>query len=102
MAWIDHPYSALSGSNQNCSLHHILGRKVENADSIFNSIMLSSQEHKEADGHNIRKGKVDHYQYNLFKHSIPIIFKSGYQIKERDMKFLESIQDTLQDILKDI
>ena len=52
--WIDHPFCAICGSNQMCSLHHIYST---DSDDIKTSIMLCHRHHKMADGFNVRGGK---------------------------------------------
>ena len=89
--WLDEPYSALSGSNDNCSLHHIYGCEEDYSDSIFNSIMLDYEEHKKADGHNQFEMGDERRIYYLSK-TIARILRSGYVIQDRDKKFLDKIK----------
>jgi len=89
--WIDHPYSALSGSNQNCSLHHIYSCSEDDTDSIYNGIMLDYEEHKEADTHNqFEMGDERRIKYLAL--AIRQIMRSGYINKPRDIRFLEKIK----------
>jgi len=84
--WLDHQYCAITGLNEMCSLHHIYGTL---SDSIFNSIMLTHDEHKKADGENTaetgnkRRQRYLNYTFNLIKKN------SNYQIQDKDRKFLE-------------
>ena len=83
--WLDHQYCAITGSNVMLSLHHIYS---SSSDSIFNSIMLSHDEHKKADGENQatmgnkRRQKYLNYTFNL------IIKNDYYALQKRDITFL--------------
>jgi hypothetical protein len=88
--WLYHPYCAICNSNQGCALHHIDGTVT---DSILSSIMLCDVCHIEADAHNVSD---EEYKINLMTYSLPIIFKSNYQMKERDYKYAQSIEERLK------
>ena len=92
-AWWDHPYCAICNSNENCSLHHILGCKSDNHDSILNSIMLCARHHVEADTKNVSDKE---YQSKLFSRSIPIILNSGYVLVERDGLFYQQNKEIIE------
>ena len=81
--WSQHQFCALCGSNQNCSLHHILGTS---SDSILNSIMLCYSHHKEADGHNVSDTA---YQAPLLQYSIKQALKEEYKLIKRDIDFYQ-------------
>ena len=89
--WIDHPYSALSGSNKNCSLHHVYGCEKDDTDSIYNAIMLDYEEHKSADNHN-QFEMGDERRIKYISLAIKQIMRSGYVNQPRDIRFLEKIK----------
>ena len=89
--WGDNPYSALSGSNNNCSIHHIYSTSVPYANSILNGIMLDENEHRTADGHN-QYVMGDERRIKYLFLAIRQAIKSGYQFKQRDYKFLEAVK----------
>lgn len=95
IAWGYHPYSVISRININCSLHHIDGRKKPYHASICNSVMLTGEEHKYADGHNVSDEDYKKYLTSL---ALPVILNSGYKLKKIDYEYLESIADRLQKI----
>ena len=82
--WSQHQYCAICLSNQNCSLHHILGTS---SDSILNSIMLCYEHHKEADGHNISDVE---YQKPLLQYTIKLALKEGYEFNQNDLEFYKN------------
>lgn len=82
--WSQHQFCAICKSNQNCSLHHILGTR---SSSILNSIMLCYLHHKEADGHNVSDIE---YQKPLLQYSIKQALKENYSFKEKDIEFYNS------------
>lgn len=63
----------------------------EYTNSIFNSIMLDYEEHKQADGHNQFEMGDERRIYYLSK-TIVRILRSGYIIQDRDKKFLDKIK----------
>lgn len=81
--WLDHQFCAICTSNQNCSIHHILGTK---SDSILNGIMLCYEHHKEADGHNVSDKE---YQSKLLKLTMQQVLKSGYELTKKDIDFYQ-------------
>jgi len=94
--WDFHQFCAICLSNKNCSLHHIDSTLT---DSIYSSIMLCYDHHKEADGHN---QSDEEYKIYLMKFSIPVLFRIEKPHKENDLKYLESIHDRLKFILESI
>ena len=82
--WEDHKFCAKCGSNQNCSLHHILGTV---SDSILNSIMLCYEHHKEADGHNVSDKE---FQAPLLQYTIKQALKEDYKLKIEDLFFYKT------------
>ena len=82
--WLDHPYCVLCGSNQQCSLHHILGCKLKIHSSILNSIMLCLKCHKNADGHNVSDRE---FQIPLLIYTLERAVKIDYPLSEHDLEF---------------
>lgn len=81
--WEDHKFCAKCGSNQNCSLHHIVGTE---SDSILNSIMLCYTHHKEADAHNVSDVE---FQAPMAQYTIKLALREQYRFVDRDIKFYE-------------
>lgn len=79
--WVDHPFCAICTSNQQCSLHHILGTV---SDSILGSIMLCGAHHREADCHNVSDTE---YQAPLLQYTMRQVLKSGYELTKKDTDF---------------
>jgi hypothetical protein len=82
--WIDHQFCSICNSNQNCSLHHILGTC---SDSILNSSMLCHIHHKEADGHNVSDKE---YQAPLLQYTMRQVLKTNYELTKKDIEFYKS------------
>ena len=89
--WADAPYCVLCRSNQGCSLHHIKGCKKDCYRSIYNSVMLCHDHHKEADGHNTDSEVSREYQAMLLRATAQRILEAGYDTKTKyDEEFLST------------
>ena len=75
--WVNHQYCSLCMSNKNCSLHHIDGCKKDCHRSIYNSIMLCEDCHREADTHNTDSPISKEYRDNLRAYTAHQIEKIG-------------------------
>ena len=87
--WTGREYCQVCGSNQNCSLHHIIGCKEDNSDSILNSIMLCNKCHKEADGHNVSDISFQEKYINI---TLKVADSEFYDWVKRDFLFIENCQ----------
>lgn len=85
--WSQKQYCQDCGSNQNCSLHHILGTI---SDSILNSIMLCYKCHKIADGHNVSDTKFQQKYLNI---TLITIKEECYSLVKRDFVFIDICKD---------
>jgi len=85
--WQDHPYCAICGSNQNCSLHHIDGTT---SSSIYNSIMLCHIHHKIADSHNTQSPLSQEFRANLRRITYARVIRSGHIDTENDKIYNEN------------
>lgn len=83
--WSDHQYCAICKSNQNCSLHHIDGTS---SSSIYNSVMLCHNHHKEADGHNTDSLLSKEFRKGLRQYTFNLIAKQGYTNTKNDEIYL--------------
>ena len=81
--WIDHPFCALCGSNEMCSLHHI---KSTESDSILGSIMLCYLDHKIADGRNKSDKK---FMAKCLQYTMRQVLKTNYELTPKDVDFYE-------------
>ena len=86
--WSQHQYCALCRSNRNCSLHHIDGCKQSYHASIYNSIMLCDNHHREADSHNTDSPLSVEYRKKLREYTYNLIQKEGYINKPIDEEYL--------------
>ena len=85
--WSQHQYCQDCGSNQVCSLHHIVGTR---SDSILNSIMLCHKCHKKADGYNIGNNRESRqFQFRYINMTMGVAIEEGYVLVERDDIFLK-------------
>jgi len=82
--WLDHKFCAICTSNQNCSIHHILGTV---SDSILNGIMLCYEHHKEADCHNVSDRE---YQAPLLQYTMRQVLKQQYELTKKDVDFFST------------
>ena len=69
------------GSNQDCELHHCLGRQGKYNNSILNSAMLCRKCHE--------KYTTLSKPY-LLQTTLKLILKEGYDLKERDVRFYKT------------
>ena len=97
--WINNPYCVICNSNQGCSTHHNYGSKGTYNNSIFNSVMLCHDCHVRADRENIH-AVGNEFRRNLLYYSMrqvmKMVSKGVYEIKERDIKFLESVREDVE------
>ena len=83
--WIDHQYCAICKSNQNCSLHHIDGTV---SSSIYNSVMLCHNHHKEADTHNTDSMLSKDFREKLREFTYRLIEQQSYVRTANDTDYL--------------
>ena len=83
--WSQRQYCQNCGSNQVCSLHHILGTC---SDSILNSIMLCHKCHKTADGFNIGHNIESRiFQGRYLNLTLAVARDECYEYVKRDYDF---------------
>jgi len=99
--WIDDPYCALCGSNQNCSVHHIYGCKEKHSSSLINSIMLCEMHHRQADTHNTHECGDEH-RIKYLSISLPRFVRYGFSFLKEDKGFIKSVQEDVNEVLKTI
>ena len=97
--WLDHPYCQNCNSNQGLSLHHCYGAKGAHNDSIFNSACLCLPCHKKGDCENVHT-TGNETRRNFLEYAMRMVFKAiengSYTMKDRDIKFLESVQEDVE------
>lgn len=86
--WEHHKFCVICKSNQNCSLHHIDGCKEKIHSSIYNSVMLCHNHHKEADSHNTASPLSQAFRAGLRNYTYRLIEKSDYQKTTNDEKYI--------------
>jgi len=83
--WEFHKFCAICKSNQNCSLHHIDGTA---SSSIYNSVMLCHNHHKEADAHNTSSPLSKDFRAKLRNFTYQLIEKQSYVRTANDRDYL--------------
>lgn len=93
--WVDCPFCAICGSNNNCSVHHIYGCKAPYTNSLCNSIMLCEECHRKADTHNTHEcGNGFRIGYLFI--ALNRFVKAGLVFLDVDKLFLKSIWEDVQ------
>lgn len=93
--FLDKPYCWDCESNQQMSIHHVIGRKSK---SIFNARPLCHECHKKADTINTNGPKGKEYRIKHLKEIIPFILKQGYKMQKHDYEFFEEVEEELNEI----
>ena len=83
--WVEHKFCAICKSNQNCSLHHIDGTI---SSSIYNSIMLCHNHHREADSHNTDSPLSSDYRAKLRAYTKRHLERQGKVPDENDRNYI--------------
>jgi len=83
--WVDHQYCAICKYNRGCSLHHIDGTV---SSSIYNSIMLCDNHHREADTHNTDSPLSKDFRGALRQYTYRLVKSIGREDNQNDKKYL--------------
>ena len=99
LIWQSHPYCAKCGSNQGCSVHHIMSRRMPHTNSVYNAIPLCITCHRKADTMNTGSKQSKAFRQQLLKKTFHYVSISSYEVKQVDKDYLKYIDDDVQEVL---